>query len=169
MPRVAGLNIVAVLVAAVAFYAVGMVIYGFALTDVWGQQMLMNHGMATDQAAALTGTPLMDALNAMPGVIDPMTAYSVGFLVSLVTTIGIALVMKMTKPASLMSALGRAFVLWLCFAGTTLAYNPLYSSESTTLFGIDLMHLFLAYHLSAAVLFLIDGKAISGAAAPAAA
>ena len=166
MPRVAGLNIVAVLVAAVAFYAVGMVIYGFALTEVWGQQMLINHGMAPDQALALSGEPLMQAMLAVPGM-DPMLAYSVGFLISLITVIGIAIVTKMAKPASLLAAMGTAFVLWLCFAATGLSYNVVYSSESTTIYLIDLMHTLIAFLLSSAVLFLMDGKALSGAAAPA--
>ena len=168
MPRVAGLNIVAVLVAAVAFYAVGMVIYGFALTEVWGQQTLINHGMAPDQALALTGEPLMQAMLAIPGM-DPMLAYSVGFLISLVTVIGIAIVMKMAKPSSLLAALGTAFTIWLCFIATGLSYNVVYSSESTTIFMIDLMHTLIAFLLSSAVLFLLDGKVLSGAAAPAAA
>jgi hypothetical protein len=168
MPRVAGLNIVAVLVAAVAFYAVGMVIYGFALTEVWGQQTLINHGMAPDQALALSGEPLMQAMQAIPGM-DPMLAYSVGFLISLVTVIGIAIVMKMAKPSSLLAAVGTAFTVWLCFIATGLSYNVVYSSESTTIFMIDLMHTLIAFLLSSAVLFLLDGKAWSGAAAPAAA
>ena len=168
MPRVAGLNIVAVIVATLAFYAVGMVIYGFTLTEVWGQQMLINHGMAADQATALTGEPLMQAMLAIPGM-DPMMAYSVGFLISLVTVIGIAIVMKMARPASLLAALGTAFVLWLCFAATGLTYNVVYSGESTVIYWIDLMHTLIAFLLSSAVLFLMDGKALSGAAAPAAA
>jgi hypothetical protein len=65
--------------------------------------------------------------------------------------------------------MGTAFVLWLCFAATGLSYNVVYSSESTTIFMIDLMHTLIAFLLSSAVLFVMDGKALSGAAAPAAA
>lgn len=164
MPRVAGLNLVAVLVATVAFYAVGMIIYGFTVTEVWGQHTLINHGMAPDQASALKGEELMAALNAIPNALGPAMAYGLGFLVALVTTTGIALVLNMTRPASLGGALQRAFVLWLCFAATTLSYNVLYSTESRTIFAIDLVHLFIAYHLAASVLFLMDGKAMSQAA-----
>jgi hypothetical protein len=168
MPRVAGLNIVAVIVAAIAFYAVGMVIYGLALTDVWGQQTLINHGMAPDQALALSGEPLMQAMQAIPGM-DPMMAYSVGFLISLVTVIGIAIVLKMARPSSLPAAIGTAVVLWLCFAATGLSYNVVYSSESVTIYWIDLMHTLIAFALSSAVLYLMDGKALSGVSQPAAA
>jgi hypothetical protein len=166
MPRVAGLNIVAVLAGAIAFYLVGMVIYGFALTEVWGQQLLINHGMASDQAMALTGEPLMQAMQAIPGM-DPMMAYSVGFVISLVTVVGIAVVLRMAKPASLLAAMGTAFVLWVCFAATGLSYNVVYSSESTVIYWIDLMHTLIAFLLSAVVMFLIDGKAIGGQSAAA--
>lgn len=164
MPRVAGLNLVAVLVATIAFYAVGMIIYGFTVTEVWGQHTLINHGMAPDQASALKGEELMAALSAIPNALGPAMAYGLGFIVALVTTTGIALVLNTTKPASLGGALQRAFVLWLCFAATTLSYNVLYSSESRTIFAIDLVHLFVAYHLASAIIFLTDGKAIRGAA-----
>ncbi|HEX5006169.1 MAG TPA: DUF1761 domain-containing protein [Hyphomonadaceae bacterium] len=169
MPRVAGLNIVAVLVGAVAFYAVGMVIYGFTLTELWGNETLRNHGLLAPGAAALTGEALFARLEEIPGAMDAGMAYGLGFLISLVTVIGIAFVMRLAKPASLLAAMGTAFVLWLCFSATGLSYNVVYSSESTTIFMIDLMHTLIAFMLSSAVLFLMDGKSLSGAAVPAAA
>ena len=164
MPRVGGLNVVAVLVAAVAFYAVGMVVYGFVFMETWGQEQLINHGTDPAAAHALTGTALFDALGKIPGTMDMGMAYGLGFVVSLVTTIGIATVQKMARPASLIAALGVAFVLWVCFAATGLSYNVLYSTESKTIFMIDLLHLLTAFLLSSVVLFLMDGKALKGAA-----
>ena len=169
MPRIAGLNVVAVIVAAIAFYAVGTVIYGFTLTEVWGNETLKNHGLMQAGAPALSGTELMARLEEIPGSMAPGTAYGIGFLISLFTTIGVAVILKMAKPASLLAALGTAFVAWLCFTATTLSYNVVYSSESVTIYWIDLMHTLIAFLVSAAVLFLIDGRAMSGAAAPAAA
>jgi Protein of unknown function (DUF1761) len=169
MPRVAGLNLVAVLVATVAFYLVGMVIYGFTLMEMWANETLKNHGLLQPNSPALSGQELMAKLGEIPGSLSEGMAYGLGFLLTLVTTTGIALVLNMTRPASLGAALGRAFVLWLCFGAMTLTYNVIYSSESTTIYMIDLMHLFLGYHLAAAVLFLMDGKAIRSATAPAAA
>jgi hypothetical protein len=162
MPRVAGLNIVAVLAATVAFYAVGMVIYGFTLSQLWGEEMLRNHGLLAPGATAPTGEALMAEFEKVPGAMDPAMAYGVGFVITLVTTIGIALVLKMAKPASIGAALGTGFILWLCFAATGLSYNVVYSMESQVIFGIDLMHTFIAFMLATAVLFLIDGKAMSG-------
>jgi hypothetical protein len=117
---------------------------------------------------ALSGDPLMQAMQAIPGM-DPIMAYSVGFLISLVTVIGIAIVMKMAKPASILAAMGTAFVLWLCFIATGLSYNVVYSSESTVIFWIDLMHTLIAFLLSTAVLFLMVGRALSDVGQPAAA
>jgi hypothetical protein len=166
MPRVAGLNLVAVLVAAVVFYFIGFLVYGLLLGDVWAQQILVNHGVvAADQASTLTGAALQEELAKIPGQMDMAPAMSLGFVISLVTAIGLALVLKMVKPASITGALGTAFVLWIGFAATTLSYNVVYSSESPIAFAIDLGHLLVAYLAAAAVLFLMDGKAMSGAAA----
>ncbi len=151
-----------VLAAAIAFYAVGMVFYGFVFMETWGQEQLVNHGADPAAAHALTGTALFDELNKIPGAMSMGMAYGLGFVVSLVTTIGIAFVLRMAKPASIAAALGTAFILWMCFAATGLAYNVLYSTESKTIFVIDLAHLLTAFLLSSGVLFLIDGKALSG-------
>ncbi len=169
MPRVAGLNIVAVIVATIAFYLVGMVIYGFTLTELWGNEMLKNHGLAEPGAAPLTGDALFARLEEIPGAMDAGMSYGVGFLISLVTVVGIAVVMKMACPASLLAAMGTGFVLWLCFIATGLSYNVVYSSESVTIYWIDLIHTLIAFLLSSAVLYLLDSKALSGAAVPAAA
>ncbi len=151
-----------VLAAAIAFYAVGMVFYGFVFMETWGQEQLVNHGADPAAAHALTGAALFDELNKIPGAMSMGMAYGLGFVVSLVTTIGIAFVLRMAKPASIAAALGTAFILWMCFAATGLAYNVLYSTESKTIFVIDLAHLLTAFLLSSGVLFLIDGKALSG-------
>lgn len=163
MPRVAGLNIVAVLVAAIAFYAVGMVVYGFTLSQVWSEEMLKNHGMLAPGQAAPQGEALMAEVMKIPGAMDAGMAYGIGFLMSLGTTIGIAAVMNWRKPAGIGAALGTGLVLWIFFGVTGLAYNVVYGSESKVIFGIDLMHAFIAYHLAALVLFLMDRKALSGA------
>ena len=167
MPRVAGLNLVAVIVATIVFYAVGMVIYGFTLSELWGNEMLKNHGLADPGGATLSGAELMTRLGEIPGAMTEGMAYGLGFVISLVTVIGIAFVLRMAKPASLLAAMGTAFVLWLCFIATGLSYNVIYSSESTTIYLIDLMHTLIAFLLSSAVLFLMDGKVLSGVGQPA--
>ena len=160
MPRIAGLNVVAVLAGAVAYYLVGMVIYGFTLNQVWGEEMLRNHGILAPGAAAPTGDALMAELGKIPNQMGMAESYGLGFLVCLTTTLGIAWVLKLAKPASIGAAIGVGLGLFVCFAVTGLAYNVIYSSESRTIFGIDLLYNALGFVLAAAAVFLLDGKAI---------
>jgi hypothetical protein len=114
------------------------------------------------EGAALKGDALMAEMERIPGAMEMAPAMSLGFVISLLTALGIAAVMKMTRPARLGGALGLAVILWLGFAATTLAYNVVYSSESRIIFGIDLAHLLLGYLAASATIFLIDAKAIRG-------
>jgi hypothetical protein len=160
------LNLVAVLAAAIVIYFVGFLIYGLIFQQIWAQQTLENHGIvAVGAGAALTGEALQAELAKIPGAMDMPLAMSMGFLISLVTAIGMGLLLGLVKPPSLGAALGAGFVAWLGFAATTLAYNVVYSSESATIYGIDLMHLFIDYLAAAAVIFLIDGKRFKAAQA----
>ena len=161
MPRIGGVNLLAVFAGAVGLYMVGFLFYGVIFTEIWSQQTLENHGLVPPgQGGALTGQALADAMAQIPGAMDMGPALGAGFLISLMTALGIGLVLGMVRPASLGGALRVALVLWLGFAATTLAYNIVYSSESRIIFAIDLAHLFLGYMLAAALIFLIDGKAI---------
>lgn len=168
MPRIAGVNLVAVLAAAVVMYLIGFAFYGAIFAEVWQQQTLENHGIvAPGQGATLTGQALMDALNAIPNALDMGPALGLGGVISLITALGIGLVLRLARAGSLGAALRVGFILWLGFAATTLAYNVVYSSESRIIFLIDLGHLLLAYLAGAAVIALIDGKAMKGAASAA--
>jgi hypothetical protein len=168
MPRVAGLNIVAVLAGALAMWIVGALFYTVLFGQVWQQQTLENHGIVgAGQAAALAGDALMAELKKIPNQMPEGLAYGLGFLISLFVAVGLGLLMKMSKPSSTGSAVGIAILAWLAFAAPTLTYNVVYSSESRVIFGIDLLHLFTGYLVAAVVIFLIDGKALRGANAPA--
>jgi hypothetical protein len=163
--RVAGVNLLAVLAGAVVFYMVGFVFYGVLFTEVWSNETLRNHGLLGHDAPPLDAATAAATVMQIPGAMGPGMAYGLGFVLTLITTFGIAFVITKTKAASLPAALGRAFVLWLCFGAMTLGYNVLYSTESKVIFGIDLLHLFLGYHLAAAAIFLVDAKALKAPAA----
>jgi len=166
MPRIAGVNIVAWLVGAITIYFIGFIIYGLTLGTVWAQQNLMDHGLVTpEQASSIT----MEQLQTMtiPGALDTTLAMSLGFVISLVTALGLCVVQGIMKPKSLAEALRNGFILWLGFAATTLSYNVVYGSFSRITFAIDLLHLFLDFLAASAVIFLLDGKALSGAPAAA--
>ncbi len=161
MPRVMGVNLVAVLAGAVAMYFIGFVIYGLLFQEVWTQQLLINHGVVSaEEAASLSGAALMAELEAIPGAMAPPVAMGVGFIVSLVTAGGMAAALKFLKPSSLGAAVGYAVLFWLAFAVTTLSYNVVYYSESVINFGLDVVHLLLGYVAAAAAIHALDGKAM---------
>ena len=163
MPRVAGVNLVAWLAAAVAIYSVGFLIYGVVFGTLWAQQTVLDHGLVTaDRASQLTQTDLANLK--IPGAMDMTLSMSLGGVISIVTALGVSIAQRLMKPQSLVAALSNGFVLWFGFAATTLAYNVVYSSNSTTVWAIDMTHLFLDYLIASAVVFLIDNKALRGEA-----
>ena len=161
MPRLAGLNLVAWLAAAITIYAIGFLIYGVLFGTLWGQQTALDHGLVSaDKAASLTSAEI--AALKIPGAMDMTTSMSLGFVISIVTGLGVCIAQKLMKPQSILAAIGNGFVLWLGFGATTLAYNVVYASNSPIVLAIDTAHLFLNYLFASAVVFLIDGKALRG-------
>lgn len=166
MPRVMGVNLLAALAAGVAMYLIGFLIYGLVFQEVWSQQLLENHGIVgPGEGASLSGEALTAALGEIPQALDVGLAMGLGFVVSLVQAFAIALALVWMKPASMGAALMRAGLLAVGFAVTTLSYNVLYYSESITNFWIDAVHVVLAFLAGGAVIYVMDGKAVSGATA----
>jgi Protein of unknown function (DUF1761) len=161
MPRLARANLVAVFAAAVAIFSVGSLFYGLIFAEVWQQQFLENHGaVALGEGPSLTGQALRDALLAVPGQMPMGAALGFGFVLSLLMAFGLASAFSRMKPASLGAALGIALLLWLGFVVPVLGYNIVYYGESRIDFAIDLGHTLVALLAGAAVIFLIDGKAL---------
>jgi hypothetical protein len=150
MPRVAGVHIVAVIAAAVVIYFIGFMIYGIILGEMWANENLADHGVL--------------AHFKIPGALDMAPAMSLGFVISLVTALGLAIAQGIMKPQSIGQALRNAFVMWFGFAVTSLSYSLAYGGFSRINFGIDTLHTFLDYLAASAVIFLIDGKARSNKA-----
>lgn len=164
MPRVAGVNVVAWLVAAVVMFFVGFMIYGLLFQRVWQGELLAYLNLAeTSEAGA--AMDMNEAQQLISGGKDPTMNMVMGGVISLVTAFALALLMNMTRPKSLMGAMGVGLVAWFGFALTTLAYDPVYAFASTTIFGIDVAHTLVNYLVASAIIFLIDGKAIGGASA----
>jgi len=165
MPRVAGVNIVAVIAGAVVIYFIGFMIYGVIFGEVWSNENLSDHGLLA-QFKALTQD--QQANFKIPGALDMAPAMSLGFVISLVTALGLAIAQGIMKPQLIGQALRNAFVLWFGFAVTSLSYSVVYGGFSKINFGIDALHTFLDYLAASAVIFLIDSKVRSGkGAAPA--
>lgn len=159
MPRVAGLNVVAVLAAAVAMFFVGFLFYGVIFQQLWMQNWLVDRGMVLPgQAAQLDLAAMQAQAAAAPGRLPMGPAMGLGFVVSLLEAIGVATLLQLARPASLAAAVRTVVVAWIGFSVPMLAYNIVYSGESRVTFGIDLAHTFVAFALGAIVVWLIDGK-----------
>ncbi|MEQ8934389.1 MAG: DUF1761 domain-containing protein [Amphiplicatus sp.] len=135
MPKLFGLNSVAVLAASVAFFIVGFLWYGVIFADAWMAEM----GIAKDQANA-DNSPIW-----MIG----------GFVITVMQVIGIGVVLKWKGATTLGDAVKTALLLWFLFALPFSLYGYFYSvAHSSTLLMIDASHLLVGWAVSAAVLSL---------------
>ncbi|WP_375201104.1 DUF1761 domain-containing protein [Hyphococcus sp.] len=135
MPKILGLNIVAVIVASVAFFLVGWLWYGILFMDAYMESM----GIATDEGS---------------GAFDIWMAG--GFLITILQVIGLGLVMKWKGDVSPMAGAMTAVVLWFFLALPFAMYAYLYGpAHDSTMMMIDASHLLVGWVVSAVVLRLI--------------
>ncbi|WP_339746504.1 DUF1761 domain-containing protein [uncultured Maricaulis sp.] len=142
MPRIFGLNIIAVLVSAIALYFVGFLFYGLFFADLWiGLQ-------------GFTEAQILEADEHMAlGMVH-------GFLISLVTATFIGLALKRFGADGMMPAIQGAVLLWAGFALTTLAYGFVYAMQPFMLFVLDGSHLLVGFIVVAAVQTALDGVGV---------
>ncbi|MEE2691163.1 MAG: DUF1761 domain-containing protein [Pseudomonadota bacterium] len=134
MPKLFGLNIVAVLAASVAFFIVGFLWYGVLFEQAW----LAASGITKEMVEAGDNSPVW-----MIG----------GFVITVMQVIGLALVLKWKGAASLGAAAKTALILWFLIALPFSCYGYFYSvAHSTTLLLIDASHLLVGWVVSAIVL-----------------
>ncbi len=135
MPRLFGLNLVAVIVAAIAFYLVGFAWYGAIFSEAW---------------MAAEGLNAADAEEMSP------VYMLLGFVITLMQVIGIGLVLKWKGVSDIGGAVMAAITLWFFFALPFAAYAYVYlPAHNTTLLLIDGSHLLVGWIVSAIVLSLI--------------
>ncbi len=136
MPKLFGLNVVAVLAAAIAFYVLGYIWYGVLFENQW----LAAVAMTKEQTEA---------------AMSPMWM-AVGALITIVQVVGLGLVLKWRNAASLRAAVGTSAVIWLALALPIVAYAYVYMpAHSEWLLAIDGAHLLIGWSLSAAILSLL--------------
>lgn len=137
MPKVAGLSLVAVAAASIAFYLVGFAWYGLLFSEAW----MAAQGVTAEQAQQDPNGPIW-----MVG----------GFLITILQVLGIGLAIKWRGAASLPGAVTTAIVLWLLLALPFTLYAYLYlPAHNATLLMIDASHLLVGWTLAAAVLALL--------------
>ncbi|MBI1393662.1 MAG: DUF1761 family protein [Alphaproteobacteria bacterium] len=135
MPRILGLNIVGVLIASVAFYFVGFLLYGLLFADLW----MSAQGIAeADFEGQNTGAYMAG-----------------GFLITALQVIGLGLTLGWRKAMDMGAAIRTAIILWAFFALPFSHYSYLYEPHhNPALLAIDAGHLLVGWVVSAIVLTL---------------
>lgn len=132
MPRIFGHDLLAVIAAIIAAYAVGFVMYGVLFTEMW---MEMAGVTEADAAAA------------------PAWKMGLGIVMPILIVLGLAKLFKLTGKSDLTGHLTVGFIAWLGFAFSTLMYAYVYGvGYPIGLLVMDGAHLLIAIELAAAVL-----------------
>ena len=142
MPRILGLNIIAVIVATLAFYMLGALWYGALFSDLWVG--LWGFTEAQLAAAETSAGPAM----------------ALGFLITLATVVFIGLALKALRADGMGPAIKWAVFLWAGFALTTMAYDIAYAMQPVLLLVLDGAHLLIGFVLTAILLTVMDGIAV---------
>ena len=127
------LNWLHILVAAIAYFALGAIWYGLLFSKQW---------------IKLTGLN-MDDPNAKKGVITIMFT---SFLMMLVQTIGIALLQHHFMTSSLLAGFKMGAFVGVFFCTTSIAINYLYTKKALMLYVIDCGYQTLGCGVAAAIL-----------------
>lgn len=133
--RIMGLPVVAVLVATVVFFVWGGLWYGGLFHQLWmtGNRVIVADFAEQSQAWMFAGA-----------------------LISLVSVIGIATVLKWRGWPDLGAAIGTALVLGVCFGTTVWAYDLVYlPAHDMTFFVMNMAHLIIGWAISAIVLTML--------------
>lgn len=138
MPRVAGVNLLGGLLAAVAIYFVGFVWFGLLFQDLW------------QTSNGYTEAELVENFS-------PAITFGGGFLIPLILAFAIGWLMKATGTRGLMPSIVFGAKLGLFVAAPLLAYGFVYNViHSPTALLLDTSHSFVGFMVGAAVLSFFD-------------
>ena len=129
--RMMGHNVLAIIVAAIAIYAIEFVIFAMAITQ---DQYLALSGYSADSMAA--------GMARMPfGVLPPIFA-----------AIGLSCAVKWRNKAGWMAGVTTGVIMAICFGVGISLYSFVYGPNSPTFVGVDLAHFVVAYGVAGAIL-----------------
>lgn len=128
--RFQGHNVLAILVAAAAMYAIGFVIYGLVFSQMWQDAVGYDAADYAGLEWRMALSPVMPILIA----------------------IGLSLVIKWRNAAGWMGGAVTGFWIALFFLFAARLYNFAYSAESETVLALDGAHLFLNAIVGGAIL-----------------
>lgn len=120
MGPIVGDNWIAIIVAAIAIYAVGFVIYG-GLSKLWLSQSGYTKEQLQPHTWKMALSPIMPIL----------------------TAIGLALILKLARVDNLATGLMISFEIWLFLVLPARLYNYVYSPEKPGHLAFDAIHLLL--------------------------
>ena len=130
--RFAGVNLLAVLAAAIAMCLIGFLIYGVLFEEQWMAWTGTTQEMAEASMGRMYLSPLMPLLAAF----------------------GIATVYRWAGVDGLPRAMKVSFLLWLFFAVSLLLYGFVYSTMRIEAFALDAGHLLLTHLVGGAIIAL---------------
>lgn len=129
MPK---LNPIGIAIASVAFYIVGFLWYGLIFSDAW----MAAEGVSKEAAEA-----------------ESPAWMGVGFVITVMQAVGLAIVLKWKGVESLGDAAMTAVILWALFALPFTLYDFIYTpGHNTTLLMIDASHLLVGWTVCAVAL-----------------
>ena len=135
MPKVFGLNPVAVLLGTIVFFMAGFVIYGVLFTELW---------------MSIEGVSEADAEAAGMGWLAP------ALLITVLQVIAIGFLIKWRGATDLVGAVTTAIIAWALIAVPLMAYDPIYvPGHSPMSLVIDGLHLFVGWVASAIIFALL--------------
>lgn len=127
---IVGDNWLAVIAAAVAFYAVGFIIYGAVFSKLW----MSLTGYTKEQLA-----PHMWKMALSP-------------IMPILASIGLAILLKLARVDNLAAGLVLTFQIWFFIVLSTRLYSYVYGVERPGLLVMDAIHLFLGFLVAGGII-----------------
>jgi hypothetical protein len=153
MPRIAGVNLLGVLLAGIAVFFIGFIFYGLLFTETWANGLGMYMSADGKEISYLTA----DGVTTLAaGAGEPIWMIG-GFVISLVIAYGIGWHMKQKNISKLPSAVLMALWISLLFGVPLMAYTLVYSPwHDVGAFLVNAGHTVVTFVVAAAVMSLFD-------------
>jgi hypothetical protein len=127
---IVGDNWLAIGAGAIAFYAVGFIIYGLVFSKLWMQLSGYTKEQLTPHTWKMAVSPIMPIL----------------------TAIGLAVILKLARIDNLATGLLVTFQIWFFIVLSTRLYSFVYSPEKPGLLVMDTIHLLLGFMACGAII-----------------